>query len=275
MDSQELFRSMPKAELHAHLSGSLSCKTVEELIELHRKTFPDEKLPAEADAFKNLTAANASFDATYAIFRVAQSIVDHPAAVELAATRVIEEFRDDGVAFLELRSTPRQIDGKMSKEEYVEAVVSAIKKCNTEPNSSTIIVKYLVSIDRRGSVADAEEALKLCLDMKARHSEVVVGLDLSGDARVNHLADFLPVLKSGKDRGLFVTVHLAEVPNVEEISAFFAADFRPDRIGHGSCIHPDFGGDESLWKTFLKFAPPIPVEICLTSNLVSVLFYQK
>ena len=111
--------------------------------------------------------------------------------------------------------------------------------------------------------------------MKARHSEVVVGLDLSGDARVNHLADFLPVLKSGKDRGLFVTVHLAEVPNVEEISAFFAADFRPDRIGHGSCIHPDFGGDEGLWKTFLKFAPPIPVEICLTSNLVSVLFYQK
>ena len=248
MDSQELFRSMPKAELHAHLRGSLSCKTVEELIELHRKTFPDEKLPAEADAFKNLTATNASFDATYAIFRVAQSIVDHPAAVELAATRVIEEFRDDGVAFLELRSTPRQIDGKMSN---------------------------LVSIDRRGSVADAEEALKLCLDMKARHSEVVVGLDLSGDARVNHLADFLPVLKSGKDRGLFVTVHLAEVPNVEEISAFFAADFRPDRIGHGSCIHPDFGGDEGLWKTFLKFAPPIPVEICLTSNLVSVLFYQK
>ena len=266
-DSLALFRSMPKAELHAHLSGSLSCETVEELIELHRKTFPDESLPAEADAFKNMTAANASFDATYAIFRVAQSIVDHPAAVELATTRVVEEFRDDGTCFLELRSTPRRVDGKMTKEEYVEAVVSAIEKFRDQRPS--IVVKYLVSIDRRGSVTDADEALKLCVDMNSKHPEVVVGLDLSGDARVNNLADFLPVLKEAKHRGLFVTVHLAEVPNVEEVSAFFAADFRPHRVGHGSCIHPDFGGDETLWTDFLAFVPPIPVEICLTSNLVS------
>jgi len=257
---------MPKAELHAHLSGSLTAKTIEELVDLHRKTFPDEKLPAEADTFKNMTATNSSFDATYAIFRVAQSIVDHPDAVTLATTRVIEEFCDDGVTFLELRSTPRRVAGKMTKEEYVEAVVDAIKKC--DDRNLSIIVKYLISIDRRGSVADAEEALKLCVEMHGKYPSVVVGLDFSGDARVNDAKNYLDVLHSAKDRGLFVTVHLAEVPNVEEV-ANFLSEFRPHRVGHGSCIHPDFGGDDQLWKTFVSMQPTIPVEICLTSNLVS------
>ena len=266
------YESMPKAELHAHLSGSLTCKTIQELVELHRKTFPDEALPAEADVFKNMTEDNKSFDTTYAIFRVAQSIVDHPEAVHLAATRVIEEFCDDNVKFLELRSTPRCVPGRMTKVEYVEAVVAAIRNC-TERNLP-IVVKYLVSIDRRGSVGDAEEATQLCVEMNVKHPNVVVGIDFSGDARVNNALDYVDVLQSAKKQGLFVTVHLAEVPNEAEVTDFFNSGFRPHRIGHGSCIHPDFGGAESLWNLFSNLEPSLPVEICLTSNLVK-LFTSK
>jgi adenosine deaminase len=104
--------------------------------------------------------------------------------------------------------------------------------------------------------------------MHGKYPSVVVGLDFSGDARVNDAKNYLDVLHSAKDRGLFVTVHLAEVPNVEEV-ANFLSEFRPHRVGHGSCIHPDFGGDDQLWKTFVSMQPTIPVEICLTSNLVS------
>ena len=267
MSGQEFTHSMPKVELHAHLSGSLSCKTIEELIRLHKKTFPDEELPPEADRFKDITEENCSFDATYAIFRVAQSIVDHPAAVSVATTRVIEDFNDDNVKFLELRSTPRAVSGKMTKEEYVESVVDAIEKCSKK---LPIIVKYLVSIDRRGNLDDAETALQLCIAMNGKHPNVVVGLDLSGDARVNDARDLMPVLKAASDAGLSVTVHLAEVPNKDEVLAFLTSDWRPDRLGHATCIHPDFGGDDVLWETFASLSPPLPVEICLTSNLVSI-----
>jgi len=256
---------MPKVELHAHLSGSLSCQTIEEVVQLHRKTFPKEDLPPEADKFKDITDDNCSFDATYAIFRVAQAIVDHPQAVVLATTRVIEEFSAENVKFLELRSTPRAVPGKMSKEDYVESVVAAIEECSKE---LPVIVKYLVSIDRRGTVDDAEMALKLCVDMNRKYPNVVVGLDLSGDARVNDARDYIPVLKSASDANLRVTVHLAEVPNVDEVSSFLTQNWRPDRLGHATCIHPDFGGDANLWKTFAALNPPLPVEICLTSNLV-------
>ena len=262
---KSLTYSMPKVELHAHLSGSLSCKTIEELVRLHRKSFPDEDLPPEADKFKDITDDNCSFDATYAIFRVAQSIVDHPEAVVIATTRVIEEFSAENVKFLELRSTPRSVAGKMTKEEYVESVVDAIEKCS---NKLQVIVKYLVSIDRRGTVGDAETAVKLCVDMNKKHPNIVVGIDLSGDARVNDAIDFIPLLKSATDANLRVTAHLAEVPNVEEVFSFLTQSWRPDRLGHATCIHPDFGGDEKLWKTFASLKPPLPVEICLTSNLV-------
>jgi adenosine deaminase len=257
--------SMPKVELHAHLSGSLSCKTIDELVTLHRKTFPDEVLPSEADKFKDITEENCSFDATYAIFRIAQRIVDHPAAVVLATTRVIEEFAADNVKFLELRSTPRDVPDKMTKVEYIEAVIDAIK--GTQSRLS-IMTKFLVSIDRRGTVADAENAVRLCLDLHSKHPSIVVGIDLSGDARINDARDFIPVLRRATESGLSVTVHIAEVPNKEEVMAFLATEWRPNRLGHATCIHPDFEGDATLWKTFASLKPPIPVEICLTSNLV-------
>ena len=40
-------QQMPKIELHAHLSGSISKQTVRELIILHRKNYPEEEIPPE------------------------------------------------------------------------------------------------------------------------------------------------------------------------------------------------------------------------------------
>ena len=38
-------QQMPKIELHAHLSGSISKQTVRELIILHQKNYPEEEIP--------------------------------------------------------------------------------------------------------------------------------------------------------------------------------------------------------------------------------------
>jgi adenosine deaminase len=51
----------------------------------------------------------------------------------------------------------------------------------------------------------------LCTDANHRHPDVVVGIDFSGDARVNDGARFLPALKSVFDAGLGVTVHLGPI----------------------------------------------------------------
>ena len=45
-DRCSFIHQMPKIELHAHLSGSISKQTVRELINIHRKNYPNEELPS-------------------------------------------------------------------------------------------------------------------------------------------------------------------------------------------------------------------------------------
>ena len=45
----------------------------------------------------------------------------------MATSNVIKEFSQDGVYYLELRTTPRQIEASMTYEEYLDAVVRGIE----------------------------------------------------------------------------------------------------------------------------------------------------
>ena len=103
---------------------------------------------------------------------------------------VIHEFADDNVKYLELRTTPREVTATgMTKETYVEAVLKAIEDCSKE--HLDIVVKLLLAIDRRNSVAVGQKTVELA-DKYAKLSDgVVVGIDLSGDPQAgshsNHL----------------------------------------------------------------------------------------
>lgn len=59
-------------------------------------------------------------------FRYAHELTDTPEAISLATQRVIQEFSDDNVVYLELRTTPRAT-AAMTKAEYLNAVIDAIR----------------------------------------------------------------------------------------------------------------------------------------------------
>ena len=48
-----------------------------------------------------------------------------------------------------------------------------------------------------------------------------------------------------------------QVQNHEETMEFLK--LKPDRLGHGTCIHPSLGGDENLWTQIIS--EPVPVEV--------------
>ena len=58
----------------------------------------------------------------YNTFFAAQFLIDHLDAVELATRRVLEEFAADNVIYLELRTTPRHVDGKMTQIQHITKV---------------------------------------------------------------------------------------------------------------------------------------------------------
>ena len=215
------------------------------------ETIPDGPPQSLSDAFQR--------------FPVLQALTDNPQAVELAVEEVIRDFAADGVIYAEVRSTPRAVEGRMTKRQYVQALVAAVQRCNSgggivmnKTRQSSfgplgIQTRVLVSIDRGQSQEAAEESLALAEDFRQLYPGLIVGIDVSGNPTKNDIALLAPLLQRAVASGFKTAVHLAEVPNDPEVSEFLNPDFfTPDRIGHGVEIHPCTpGGSEILWNKLL------------------------
>ncbi|XP_075711320.1 N6-Methyl-AMP deaminase isoform X2 [Rhinoderma darwinii] len=192
------------------------------------------------------------------MFKIIHQITDTPEDILLVTKDVIKEFAADGVKYLELRSTPRESSTGMTKRTYVETVLEGIKQCKAEQLG--IDVRFLLAIDRRGGPAVAKETVKLAEEFFYSTSDLVLGLDLSGDPTVGHGKDFMDPLSEARRSGLKLALHLSEVPSqVEETGLLLGIP--PDRIGHGTflCNSPK---NVEVVKEHC-----IPMELCLTSNV--------
>ncbi|KYQ55069.1 Adenosine deaminase-like protein, partial [Trachymyrmex zeteki] len=216
-------------ELHAHLNGSLSINTLQKLCKMQRSDTTCN------ETFMDLDTTNfSSLSECFKMFDIAHALTITPQAVFVATCDVIKEFHEDNVIYLELRSTPRAVKDVMTKTEYLQAIIKAIEASKSE--FPQILVKLLVSINRKQGYEPAEENINLAIQFMEKHPEHVVGIDLSGDPTVPNEMETNDILK-----------------------------FKPDRLGHCTCIHPSLQGSQQLFDTLLE--SKIPVELCLTSNI--------
>ncbi|AWP08246.1 putative adenosine deaminase-like protein isoform 2 [Scophthalmus maximus] len=247
-EADVFYRQLPKVELHAHLNGSVSSHTIEKLIDRkphlnieHNMTAIGKGQRRTLDELQQQTSVNSS----------------------QVATDVIREFAADSVKYLELRSTPREEKHTgLTKRRYIETVIRAIQLCKEE--GLDIDVRFLVAIDRRNGPQVAMETVELAEEFLLSSNGLVVGLDLSGDPTVGDGKSLLPALERAKNCGLKLSLHLSEVPSQLEESDLLL-NLPPDRIGHGTFLHPEVGGSQILVDKVLK--NNIPLELCLTSNI--------
>lgn len=117
-------------------------------------------------------------------------------------------------------------------------------------------------------------------------SRSVIAVDLSGNPSLGAWPTWQPALADARRRGLPLTLHCAEVPNADEARASLShahrvlrillrsphtaprqvcamLAFAPERLGHAvtACA------DARLLRALL--ASRIPIELCLTSNVLS------
>ncbi|KAK2842441.1 hypothetical protein Q5P01_012641 [Channa striata] len=256
-EDEDFYRKLPKVELHAHLNGSVSGQTVEKLIGRKPQLNVEHSMTAIGKGQRR------TLDECFQVFKAIHQLVDSEEDILMVAKDVIREFAADGVRYLELRSTPREEKNTgLTKRRYIETVITAIQQCKNE--GVDIDVRLLVAIDRRNGTEVAMETVKLAEEFLVSSDGLVLGLDMSGDPKVGHAKDLLPALQRAKNSGLKLSLHLSEVPEQLEESGILL-NLPPDRIGHGTFLHPEVGGSQSLVDKVLK--NNIPLELCLTSNI--------
>ena len=181
-------QTLPKAELHAHLNGSIPIPLLRELAREHlasndRNADGDAETRAGLEMLQNGTINMNTIDDFFGLFPAIYAITSTRSSLARAARGVLHEFLDsdgDGTApqctYMELRTTPRETSG-MSRWEYLCVVLEEVERY---PDSRAALI---VSLDRRMG----EEVLRECVDIVKRLKEErrrVVGVDLCGDPMV-------------------------------------------------------------------------------------------
>lgn len=241
-------RSLPKIELHAHLTGSITPQTLHEIWQLQSKPTLQDPLVA--------MSSSKSWDIStfFPLFSsYIYALICDRESVAYSTNAVLKDFMQDGVMYLELRTTPRESPG-MSKREYIETVLDCMDSFAGKETMSTFLI---LSIDRRNTPEQAMEVIKLAIKYRERH---VVGVDLCGDPSKGDVSIFAPAFAKAKQAGLKITLHFAEVPaSSSRYELETLMTFGPDRLGH--VIHVP----EDIRMEILR--RKIGVELCVSCNV--------
>jgi adenosine deaminase len=171
---------------------------------------------------------------------------------------------DDGVVYLELRTTPRDT-GELNREQLIATITDAIWAFEAE-NPGRLQTRLILCVDRRHDLPTASSVLDLALRHRASsdgRDGVVVGLDLCGDPTVRadgEISLFDSVFKRATAEGLPITVHFAEAEasgSKVELDTLLA--WNPRRLGHV------IWEDEETKKEIAKRG--LCLELCLSCNV--------
>lgn len=256
IEIESWIKRMPKVELHAHLSGSISDRIIRKLLE--KEEFSETRKSSIA-----LLNQPRSLENCFSIFPVIHSLIKDQNTLHYVVTQVLTEFQDDDVVYLELRTTPRTSE-QLSAFGYLDTILRSISEFH-EKNQDGLICRLLLSIDRSKPIDNAWNTVRiaerfLCLPNEDVRSNLIVGFELSGNPRLGIFEDFVPVLNYvRKSLRLPVSLHFAEVDNEPE--ALQMINYQPERLGHGAILSEKVLHSLSISK--------IPVEVCLTSNILT------
>ncbi|PKY08887.1 Metallo-dependent hydrolase [Aspergillus campestris IBT 28561] len=275
-------KSLPKVELHAHLTGSISRQCLHEIWARKKAENPafDVQDPWEVMPPGKVDYSLATFFNVFSnsIYNLCSDLP----SIAYATTSVLKDFHADGIHYLELRTIPRP-SPSFSREEYLLTVLDAIDafshtQATLDPDTHKMTTRVILAIDRgQMSPADANEVIDLAI---ANGHRGVVGIDICGNPTNGDVSIFAVAMERAKSAGLALTVHFGEVSSstLASSSAKTAAEaekaleselremlsWNPRRLGH--VIHVPSDIKDEIKKRGLG------LELCLSCNVHASMF---
>ena len=238
--------SLPKAELHLHLEGSIQPTTARTLMARHgvqasveevleRYTFRD--FPGFLETFKWLT-----------------SFLRGPKDYALVATDLAERLLEQNVAYVEATLS---VGVMLLRKQQAEANFEALLRATEPFERRGLRFRWVFDAVRQFG---AEAAMEVVEAAKSCQSKRIVALGIGGDELQVPTAAFRGVYERATELGLHRLIHAGEIGGPEKIREAIEL-LEVERIGHGIAAIKD-----PLLMDLLA-ERKLPLEICPQSNL--------
>ena len=229
--------ALPKAELHLHLEGSIEPETLREL-----------------DPSGDFTCLYqySDFDAFLRAFGVVGKLVRGPQDYALITRRLLDCLAAQNVRYAEIIIAAGVV---LWKEQNFGPIFDAIREAAAD---SPVKVRWILDAVRQFGAEHALQVAELAVE---RRDQGVVALGIGGSEERGPAEWFHDAFAFAQREGLHLVAHAGESTGPESIWA--ALDLGAERIGHGIAA----ATDPELMRYLCD--RDIPLEICITSNLVT------
>jgi aminodeoxyfutalosine deaminase len=240
-------RSLPKAELHLHLEGSIEPAT---LLELRQRHGMNGASLAEAEQLYNY----ADFNGFLLAFKDVTGHLRTPEDYELITYRLMERLKDQNVLHAEVIVS---VGVCLWRKQDFSAIFESLERGRRRGEKDFgISLLWIFDAVRQFGAEKAQKVLDLAIQFRDRN---VVAFGIGGDERQGPPELFHEVYARAADHGLHLTAHAGESAGPESI--WGALNLKAERIGHGLTAAQDSELMDELGQR------QVPIEICVTSNL--------
>ncbi len=238
--------SLPKAELHLHLEGSIDPVTLLELKRRHGKSstlLEVEKLYRYDD-----------FNGFLMAFKAVTEDLRTPEDYELITYRLMQQLKHENILHAEVYVS---VGVCLWRKQDFHAIFEGLERGRQKGERAFgISLLWIFDAVRQFGPGAAKEVFELAGHFRNRN---VIGIGIGGDEQKAPPELFREAYAWAEENGLRLTAHAGENAGPESI--WGALNLRAERIGHGLTAAQDPELVEELSKR------QIPVEICITSNL--------
>lgn len=248
--------SMPKAELHLHLDGSLRPETALELARERRPAIAD--LPADVIAMRaRLVAPQRCLDQADLLraFDLPVALLQDAEGLERCAAELVEDVAAEGTHYAEIRWAPSlHLEQGLTLRAGIAAVVRGARAAAA---AAGIDIRLIAVALRTHPPEVALDVARAALGFIA---EGLTGFDLAGVERAApDPVRFAAAFDVAREGGLGISCHAGEWGGAAQVRAALAVD--PWRIAHGAPAVDD----ERLLEELRSRG--VTLDLCPSSNL--------
>jgi len=226
-------RTLPKAHLHLHFTGSMRHATLLELAERDGIALPEslvEEWPPRLSA-----ADEKGWFRFQRLYDIARSVLRTEDDVRRLVREAAEDDVRDGGRWLEIQVDP---SGYAARFGGITAFTDLVLDCVRDASKRTgLQIAVVIAANRTRHPMDARTLARLAAQYAGRG---VVGFGLSNDERRGRTSDFAPAFRIAERAGLALVPHGGELLGPESVRVCLD-ELHADRLGHGvrSAEDPD------------------------------------